>query len=142
MMMLFFYLWTLWLPGSTPERILTIHFENIRYAEGVMFVGVYKDGESWDRKLPMKEINFAKASLIDGKLTVELGDLEPGTYALAVLDDANANNHVDIGFIFPKEGFGFSNYHHNSMFLPVFEDFAFSFPEQRNVTVRMRYLDF
>jgi len=131
----------LFLPSNEPST-LTIRFENIRHTEGYMFVGIYEKADSWKARLPEREINFEKHDLVNGTLTVTISDLKPGTYGLAVLDDANANNVVDMGLIFPLEGFGFSNLDVRGFRVPDFEDFDFSYPQQKNIVVKMRYLDF
>ena len=119
---------------------LTVHFENVQSAEGHILVGIYKDQKSWAKRTPAKEFTISKANIVDGKLTTIISDLEPGIYGLAFLDDENGNEIVDMGWIFPKEGFGFSDYYHNSLALPQWHDFAFSFPERQRINVKFRYL--
>ncbi len=126
----------------TESPPLVIRVENIRYSEGYIFVGIYESAESWEVRKPEREINFEKKDLIGGTLEVKLEGLKPGTYGFAVLDDANGNNSVDMGLIFPKEGFGFSNFQFYSYKLPKFEDFDFKYPESQFVVIKMRYLDF
>ncbi|MEL7147375.1 MAG: DUF2141 domain-containing protein [Bacteroidota bacterium] len=119
---------------------LTVKFENVKYSEGQLLVGFYKDQDSWSRRTPFKEVLVSKAALQDGNLVFELGDMPPGRYGLAVLDDANGNEIVDFGLVFPKEGFGFSDYYHNSFRLPRFSDFVFDMETDKIVTVKFRYL--
>lgn len=40
---------------------------------------------------------------------VRFDDLVPGTYALALIHDENANGKLDTALMIPREGFGFSN---------------------------------
>lgn len=126
-----------------PSATLHIRFEGIRHSSGYIFVGLYENQQSWDKRLPSREINFEKWSMKDGCLTGTLTDLKPGKkYGLAVLDDANGNNVVDMGLIFPLEGFGFSDFQVSGFRLPRFEDFAFTYPKSDTVVVKMRYLNF
>lgn len=135
---LLFWLHSWGTPEATP---VTIRFENIRYPDGFIFVGIYENQESWDERLPSREINFEKWTMVNGSLTGTISDLQPGKkYGLAVLDDANGNNVVDMGFIFPLEGFGFSNFQVKGFRLPRFDDFAFINPASDTVVVKMRYL--
>ncbi|MDW3197670.1 MAG: DUF2141 domain-containing protein [Cytophagales bacterium] len=128
---------------TTPEATtLTIRFENIRFHEGHILVGVYKAEDSWSRRTPEREFIISKQDIVDGSLTVTLNDFEPGFYGLAFLDDENGNEIVDMGMVFPKEGFGFSNYYHRSISFPKFKDFTFNFPENRDINVKFRYLKF
>lgn len=125
---------------SPDESNLIIHFENIRFVEGNILVGVYRDADSWSKRTPIREITVSKADIKDGQLTVSLPNFEPGIYGLAFLDDSNGNEIVDMGMIFPKEGFGFSNYYHDSFMPPRFKDFTFNFPQTSDVKVKFRYL--
>lgn len=135
--------WWMLLWTDPTGTSVTVRFEGIRYPDGFIFVGLYENQESWDDRLPSREINFEKAQLQNGILTGVVTGLRPGKkYGLAVLDDANGNNVVDMGFLFPLEGFGFSNFQVRGFRLPRFEDFAFDNPTADTVVVKMRYLDF
>lgn len=126
---------------SNPATSVTVRFEGIKYPDGFIFVGLYENQESWDQRLPSREINFEKWTMRDGSLIGTVSDLKPGKkYGLAVLDDANGNNVVDMGFIFPEEGFGFSNFQVKGFRLPRFDDFAFTYPASDTIVVKMRYL--
>jgi len=67
--------------------------------------------------------------------------LPPGTYAVAVYHDENANQDFDrtkLGM--PAEGFGFSNDAPTRFGLPSFDAVRFSLPASgRTIKVRMRY---
>jgi len=67
--------------------------------------------------------------------------LPPGTYAVAVYHDENANQDFDrtrVGM--PAEGFGFSNDAPTRFGLPSFDAVRFSLPASgRTIKVRMRY---
>lgn len=126
---------------KSEKKSLTLHFENIKNTQGALLVGIYKDETSWKLRKPAKEFVIAKTDLQYGSFKFTLDDLEPGRYGVAVLDDVNANEIVDMGVIFPKEGFGFSNYYHSSFLLPKFENFMFDFPAKETVTIKFRYLN-
>lgn len=120
---------------------LTIHFENIRNSQGTILIGIYVNEQEWEKREPSKEYTIGKTDLKNGKLKFSIGSLTAGSYGIAVLDDANGNEIVDMGFIFPKEGFGFSDYYHSSFLPPKFKDFAFKYPERREINVKFRYLN-
>lgn len=127
---------------KSDTHTLTIAFEGVKYNTGSFLIGIYKDEESWKQRKPAKEIIAEKSSLKDGRMTFVIEGLEPGHYGLAVLDDANGNETVDFGWLFPKEGFGFSNYYHDSFRLPRFRDFAFDLIGSNKVNIRFRYLKY
>lgn len=126
--------------GNDSVSNLTIEFENVQSTSGQFLVGFYADQESWLKRKPFREILVPKDKLVNGKMRFSINNLTHGTYGIAVLDDANGNETVDFGWIFPKEGFGFSNYYHNSLRLPRFSDFEFNLVEDKVITVKFRYL--
>jgi uncharacterized protein (DUF2141 family) len=64
----------------------------------------------------------------------------PGTYAVAVYHDANANLRLDRGMFGPTEGFGFSNNPRILFSPPALEAVKFSAaPGDTTVHVRLRY---
>ena len=65
----------------------------------------------------------------------------PGTYALAVYHDANANRHIDrSGIGLPEEGYGFSNNAPALFGLPSFGRVRLQVPRTGMTTsIRLRY---
>lgn len=127
--------------STDPETAtLRIEFENIKFNSGQLLIGIYKDEASWKLRKPSKEILVSKAGIQNGLLAFDLEGLAYGNYGLAVLDDANGNEVVDFGWIFPKEGFGFSEYYHDSFRLPRYSDFAFDLTSNKTIKVKFRYL--
>ena len=127
-------------PTIETETPLTIRFDNIQTSEGYVLIGIYEKEESWKKRKPEREINIPKQLLIENNMIYKVTGMTSGVFGIAALDDANGNNHVDIGFIFPTEGFGFSNYYVSGFILPGFKDFNFSFPLVHEVEIRFRYL--
>ena len=95
--------------------------KNIRNAKGRLSIGVFKDAESFEKEKPYKIIIVPKKELVGGtvKATIEL---EPGVYALSILDDENSDYKMEYNMVgMPKEGFGFSNYYHGGLSKPNFK---------------------
>ena len=72
---------------------------------------------------------------------VLFADLDPGTYAVALVHDENSNSKMDMAVFLPKEGFGFSR---NPVVMagpPKFKAAAFAV-EDANVSqrVKMKYM--
>ncbi|WP_246610957.1 DUF2141 domain-containing protein [Aquisediminimonas profunda] len=67
-------------------------------ANGRAFPNCAKDAEAHKMTVPA-----AKAA------SVYFSDLAPGTYAVALIHDENANGKLDTALMIPREGFGFSN---------------------------------
>lgn len=68
--------------------------------------------------------------------------VRPGTYAIALLHDENANGKADFALgMMPKEGFGFSRDARIRMGPPRFTDAAIEVGSaDRDLAIRMRYL--
>lgn len=56
-----------------------------------------------------KDPNAIKQSVSASRAgAIRFADVAPGTYALALVHDENANNKMDVAVFLPKEGFAFS----------------------------------
>lgn len=130
----------LFMKKATAQE-LTLVFTNVANSNGVMRLGFFNSSESFKKGEPLFEKSVSKSSVKDGALSISYNNIEPGEYGIAVLDDENGNNKIDYRFLFPKEGFGFSNYLHNSFCIPLYEDFKFIFNKvDKTVIIKMKYL--
>jgi uncharacterized protein (DUF2141 family) len=57
--------------------------------------------------------------------TVRFTGVAPGTYAIAIVHDENANNKMDLSLFLPKEGWGLSRNPKTRMGKPKFANSAF-----------------
>ena len=74
-------------------------------------------------------------------MVLQFDNVPPGTYAVALLHDENANGRVDRMLMIPREGFGFSRDAPVRMGPPHFTDAAFALgPAIARQTIRMRYM--
>ena len=74
-------------------------------------------------------------------MVLEFEDVQPGTYAIALLHDENGNGRADRVLMIPREGFGFSRDAPVRMGPPGFDQAAFAVgtaPVRQ--TIRMRYM--
>ena len=70
---------------------------------------------------------------------VRLDGVAPGTWALAVIHDEDADGRLDRFMMMPREGFGFSRNPHLRMGPPSFDEVRFvvaAAPVRQNVTIR------
>lgn len=77
----------------------------------------------------------------DTKGRCDFLDIEPGTYALAVIHDENMNGKMDTNWLgVPEEGYGFSSGATVSMSAPSFEEASFSYDgEDLDLTISLNY---
>jgi uncharacterized protein (DUF2141 family) len=99
--------------GRTPTPTnpsLTVKVEGLRNSKGLVQYALYdQEGSLPDQKF--KKYHQIRTSAISyGKSSTSFSDLTPGTYAISVLHDENKDGKIEMGFLLPKEGIGFSNY--------------------------------
>ena len=88
-----------------------------------------------DAKARKLKISAAQAG------TIEIDSVKPGTYAVALIHDENANGKMDMRLFLPREGFGFSRNPKIGMGPPKFESAKFTVGAQdAHYAVRMNYI--
>jgi uncharacterized protein (DUF2141 family) len=128
-------------PRTVHAQILRLKISNIRSDQGVLVISLFKSQEQFKSDQPAFIKKVSKAGLNDSTIVVDINNLEPGMYGIAVLDDENENGDMDYRFKRPTEGFGFSNYYHHGLFRPKFEDFCFELGKiDIMVKVFMKYI--
>jgi uncharacterized protein (DUF2141 family) len=94
---------------SQEKTILEIEISYIRNNKGKVLISVCAQPEEYPYN-PFRTYEANKDSLCDGKLTKVISDLQPGTYAIALLDDENGSGKMEYTKLgIPLEGFGFGN---------------------------------
>ena len=72
--------------------------------------------------------------------SISFADVAPGTYALSLVHDENANGKLDTSMAIPKEGFGFSRNPKIMFGPPKFKAAAFAVAGAGTQTVKMKYM--
>ena len=81
-----------------------------------------------------------KTIALDEVSSVELSELEPGTYAIAIYHDENEDVVLNRNiFGIPKEGFGFSRNPKIRFGPPKFGEVAVQIDEQSSLTIKINY---
>jgi len=119
---------------------LIVEISGIRCNKGVIQLSVYREKESYATETPFKSFTIPKTKMNEGKITVEISDLEAGTYGIALIDDENENSKIDRRFFIPCEGFGFSNYLFKGTSKPDFEAFTFQLSDDYvKASIKIQY---
>jgi uncharacterized protein (DUF2141 family) len=72
---------------------------------------------------------------------IQIDGVKPGTYAVALIHDENANGKMDMRLFLPREGFGFSRNPKIRMGPPKFESSQFTVGDKdAHYAVRMNYI--
>jgi uncharacterized protein (DUF2141 family) len=126
--------------GTPSATRLYVDVHNIRSDEGLIAVTLYPDDSS--------RFLARRGSLYVGRVPAQAGTVRvcihvpaPGTYALGVYHDTNADRRYTRNAIgLPSEGYGFSNDAPAVFGLPSFRSVRLAVPRSGFVTrVRMRY---
>jgi uncharacterized protein (DUF2141 family) len=72
---------------------------------------------------------------------IQIAGVKPGTYAVALVHDENANGKMDLRLFLPREGFGFSRNPKIGMGPPKFKSAQFTVgTTDAHYAVRMKYI--
>ncbi|MGI9169878.1 MAG: DUF2141 domain-containing protein [Caulobacteraceae bacterium] len=94
--------------GTPSNARLSLVIEGVRSDHGLMTASLYPDDKSqFLVKNGALKVWRDAAQAPETKLCIWLRG--PGTYAVAVYHDANANRRLDLGVFGPTEAYGFSN---------------------------------
>lgn len=73
--------------------------------------------------------------------SIHIAGVKPGTYAVALVHDENANGKMDLRLFLPREGFGFSRNPKIGMGPPKFKSAQFTVgANDAHYAVRMKYI--
>ncbi len=117
-----------------------IGLSNIRNTQGVVRISVCATEDEFPYN-PFRTYILTKDSLRDGKLQTTITDLDPGTYAISLLDDENNSGGMDYNFLgIPQEGYGFANNVKPLLKCPDFKRCLVTLTEGENILeITVRY---
>lgn len=110
------------------KNSITVKISNIKEIKGNMMVAVYKGEKGFRDPKFVHSYKIVPVKHSTSEVTFE--NISSGEYAIAVYQDLNKNNTLDLGwFGIPSEPYGFSN---NPIILvgpPTFKDTKFHYNE-------------
>lgn len=118
-----------------------IEVTNLRNHDGVVRACMTRDVERFPRCQDAAQ-GYRTVVPAGEATTLRFSNVDPGTYAVALLHDENENGKPDrfLGMM-PREGFGFSNDAPVNMGPPSFEEAAIEVgADALHQTIRMRYM--
>ena len=137
----FLLLGPLFLSGVILAQTLSIEITDVRNAEGHLLLGLYTNDIDYQNRIAVLKQTVLKTKLKDGKVITTIEGLSPGVYGIALLDDEDWDRKMAYKYLFPKEGFAFSNYFHEGFTKPHFKDFRFVLGEEdKKVIMKCKYL--
>lgn len=89
------------------QNKLSIHIHGVKTSDGQINVAVYDKEEHFLRFDKVYRADSTRAR--QGVTSIDIEDLPPGEYALAIFHDENGNKQLDKNWLgIPKEAVGFS----------------------------------
>ena len=119
---------------------ISIKITDISNSKGIMQLQLYRSQKTFAAETPYKTYRISKKNVSDKTLLYTIKGLSPGNYGVALLDDENDNKKMDYGWIYPNEGFGFSNYYHTGWSKPSFNEFKFYLNKDQAINLKVRYM--
>jgi uncharacterized protein (DUF2141 family) len=93
--------------ATTPLPTVDVNVSGLRSAKGNLLICLTGNAKYFPDC--GKDPKARKLLVAAGRAgAVQFENVGPGTYAVAIVHDENANNKMDVALFLPKEGFGFS----------------------------------
>tara|TARA_R110000796_G_scaffold205698_11_gene322058 strand:+ start:49736 stop:50203 length:468 start_codon:yes stop_codon:yes gene_type:complete len=130
-------------PAATTPAIaasVDLAITGLRSEKGNVLVCLSTDPDYFpdctkDKKARKLKIAAANAD------SIKIAGVKPGTYAVALIHDENANGKMDLRLFLPREGFGFSRNPKIGMGPPKFKSAQFTLgADDVRYSVHMKYI--
>ncbi|WP_376697264.1 DUF2141 domain-containing protein [Wenzhouxiangella sp. EGI_FJ10305] len=114
---------------------------DIKNSTGTVACALFDAPEGFPTEFLRHATRIMMMKIEDTKGRCDFLNIEPGTYALAVIHDENMDGKMDTNWLgAPTEGYGFSAKAKISMSAPSFEDASFSYDgKDLNLTIGLTY---
>jgi len=130
---------SLLLPRPAADLTLTVQVTNIKGNSGSIGLLLFNQSEGFPSD-HSKAIGRTFIPVAQAAKGYTFSGLKPGSYAVAVVHDANNNGKMDTGmFGIPKEGYGVSNDAVRTLGPPLFTDAVVSVKASSNISIPMHY---
>jgi uncharacterized protein (DUF2141 family) len=96
--------------SEKKSHSLTIHVKGLRNSDGVVLFLLYDKEGSIPDKHKTKYLIKRSSRIALNKASYTFSNLPANKYAVNIIHDENNNGEIDMGFMLPKEGIGFSNF--------------------------------
>ena len=125
--------------AALPVNAATLVLEvtGLRSTKGLLHYAIYDRAETFPTR--KGRVIYADPKVTGRKMTIRVPGLKPGTYAVAIFHDENANDEFDQGlFGIPMEDYAFSNNATGFFAPPSFDEAAFELAEpETRIVIRI-----
>ena len=118
---------------NTKIVVEVFDFENLN---GNLSIAIYNSPSTFNSESLYYRDTATSVSATD--MLLEIDSMEPGTYAISILHDADESGDMEMGGflnLVPQEGFGFSNNPAIGLSEPSFDDCKFTIYEGQSISV-------
>jgi len=120
---------------------LTVTVNSLRNSHGEILFLLYNEDGTIPDKNRSRYFKKLTASIVSKTATVTFDSLPQGKYAINIIHDENSNGKIDMGFLLPKEGIGFSNFKKlNILNRPSFSKASFELDTNISINVKTIYM--
>ncbi len=126
-------------PAASPVSI-ALAVSNLRSTKGDVLVCLSSNPKYFPDCRKDNKARKLKIAATDAE-NIEIAGVAPGTYAVALIHDENANGKMDMRLFLPREGFGFSRNPKLGLGPPKFKSAQFTVgADDASYSVRMKYI--
>lgn len=126
--------------AANPQAIsLDLTVQGIKSAKGVIRLAICPPNAGFP-DCKTKEVRAASLPIANGAARIVLDGLAPGSYAVSVFHDANANGKLDTFVGIPKEGYGFSRNPPFRPRAPTFAEAQIDLASNTSTIIKLRYI--
>jgi uncharacterized protein (DUF2141 family) len=127
--------------AQPPCPGIHVNILNIRNSTGAVACALFESPEGFPDDYLHFATNIMMIKMQKSQARCDFEDIQPGTYAIAVVHDENMNGKLDTNWAgYPTEGYGFSNDEKAFLSAPSFRAARFPY-DGRNVdlTISLNY---
>ena len=126
--------------ATEQDLTLTVNVKELRNSVGVVQFSLYNhDGTIPDEKF-VKYFKQKTSVIKNNKASVTFTNLPKGAYAINILHDENQDGKILKGFVFPKEGIGFSQFDSIGIRTkPSYNKASFQLRSHKNISINIIY---
>jgi len=120
---------------------LTVTVNSLRNSDGEILFLLYNEDGTIPDKNRSKYYKKLSGNIVSRTATITFDNLPQGKYAINIIHDENSNGKIDMGFLLPKEGIGFSNFKKlNILNRPSFSKASFILDTNISIDVKTIYM--
>ena len=126
---------------APAENVIHVEISGLRSDKGQVLCALFSSAEAFPKKADKAVVRLT-AKIAEHQATCDFTGVAPGTYAVSVVHDENANGKLDTNFIgMPREGVGASNDTKGHMGPPKFSAASFPYSAGRlDLKIHVNYL--